>query len=426
MIGSKRITRRTFLGRAGLLVAAPYFVRSTVLGNATRRAPSERITLGIIGLKKMGRVHVDNLLNHAEVQILAVCDVDSTARDEARQRVEEHYAAQRPNGTYAGCDAYNEYERILARSDIDAVVIAVPEHWHAIMAIAACRAGKDVYCEKPLSLTIHEAQEVVAAARQSGTVFQTGSQQRSMARFRYACELVRNGRIGEVKTVHVGVGPPSGEVLMPAEPVPAGFDYDRWLGPAPWAPYNNLRCGSYYDDGWRRIRDYSGGKMTDWGAHHFDIAQWGLGMDGYGPTLVIPPNERAGTPLTYHYDSGVTMIHGGANGVLFTGTEGTIEVNRGHFATIPKNIGTSPIGPSDVHLHKSRGHHQDWLDCIRSRRRPICDVAIGASSVTVCHLGNIAWWLGRPLRWDPDQQKLIGDPAAERWLDRPKRAPYRL
>ena len=217
------------------------------------------------------------------MQILAICDVDSAARDEQQKIVNDFYAAQRRDGDYAGCEAYNEYERVLERPDIDAAVVATPDHWHAIISIAACRAGKDVYCEKPLSLTIGEAKEMVQAVRRYGRVLQTGSQQRSSAEFRRACELVRSGLIGDVREVHVEVGPVSQHVCLPAEPVPPGLDYERWLGPAPWAPFNHTRIGSYYDDGWRRIRDYSGGKMTDWGAHHFDIVQWGLGMDESGP-----------------------------------------------------------------------------------------------------------------------------------------------
>jgi predicted dehydrogenase len=426
MLKARSISRRKFLKRVGFIAAAPYFVPSTVLGNSTRRAPSDRINLGIIGLKKMGRVHVKNLLADGEVQILAVCDVDTEARLEAKQRVEEYYAAGQRDGRYTGCDAYNEYEKIMARDDIDAVVIAVPDHWHAIMAIAACRAGKDVYCEKPLSLTIREAREMVQAARRYGRVLQTGSQQRSSWEFRHACELVRNGYIGGLRS---------------------GFDYDRWLGPAPWAPYNKLRCGSYYDDGWRRIRDYSGGKMTDWGAHHFDIVQWGLGMDDSGPVEIIPPPPRPGASwenlpriiegpgassldptwgLTYRYANGVELIKDGTNGVRFVGAEGEIEVKRGHLQTRPESLKSHKLSPNELHLYRSPGHQQDWLNCIRTRRRPICDVEIGCRSATVCHLGSIALWLNRRIRWDPVREAIIGDEAASRWLDRPKRAPYRL
>jgi predicted dehydrogenase len=417
-------SRREFLKRfSAAAVAAPYVLSSPAWG---RNPPSERITLGLIGIGNQGGGHLGNLVNHADFQILAVCDVDRTKRENARKVVEGAYAAQREAGAYRGCDLYNNFEDLLARDDLDAVLIAVPDHWHAIIAIAACRAGKDVYCEKPLALTIRDAREMVRAARRYGRVFQTGSQQRSESNFRLACELVRIGRIGKLQRVHVGVGGPSSERYLPEEPVPDGFDWNRWLGPAVWQPYNHTRCSGDYGGGWRMIRDYSGGMMTDWGAHHFDIAQWGMGMDGSGPVEVIPPNVAEAKTLTYRYASGVLMYHGEANGILFTGTDGKVEVNRGYFKTWPDEIGKEPLGPGDVHLYESPGHYEDWVNCIRERRRPICDVAIGASSVTVCHLGNIAWWLGRTLHWNPDRQEIIGDEGASRWLDRPKRAPWRV
>ncbi len=418
-----RVSRRRFLTGAAAVAAAPYLLSARAWG---RMAASERITLGMIGIGNMGGGHLNNLVNDREVQILAVCDVRRDKREEAQKKVEEAYAAEKTDGTYKGCDTYNEYEAVLARDDVDAVLIAVPDHWHALVAIAACRAGKDVYCEKPLSLTIREAWAMAAAARQYGRVFQTGSQQRSDGNFRLACELVRSGRIGKLQTVHVGIAGPSSEKYLPEEPVPDGMDWDRWLGPSPWYPYNGERCSGSYSGGWRLIREYSGGMMTDWGAHHFDIAQWGMGMDGWGPAEVIPPDIAEARTLTYKYASGVVMYHGGANGVLFTGTDGKIEVNRGYFKTWPDSIGQEPLGPNDVHLYESPGHHQDWFNCIRSRQRPICDVGIGASSVTVCHLGNIAWWLGRAIKWDPAKQQIVGDEVAARWLDRPKRAPWRL
>ncbi len=418
-----RVSRRRFLTGAAAVAAAPYLLSARAWG---RMAASERITLGMIGIGNMGGGHLNNLVNDREVQILAVCDVRRDKREEAQKKVEEAYAAEKTDGTYKGCDTYNEYEAVLARDDVDAVLIAVPDHWHALVAIAACRAGKDVYCEKPLSLTIREAWAMAAAARQYGRVFQTGSQQRSDGNFRLACELVRSGRIGKLQTVHVGIAGPSSEKYLPEEPVPDGMDWDRWLGPSPWYPYNGERCSGSYSGGWRLIREYSGGMMTDWGAHHFDIAQWGMGMDGWGPAEVIPPDIAEARTLTYKYASGVVMYHGGANGVLFTGTDGKIEVNRGYFKTWPDSIGQEALGPNDVHLYESPGHHQDWFNCIRSRQRPICDVGIGASSVTVCHLGNIAWWLGRAIKWDPAKQQIVGDEVAARWLDRPKRAPWRL
>jgi predicted dehydrogenase len=374
----------------------------------------------------MGGAHLDAFLGDIEVQVVAVCDVDTEKRESARTRVEEHYADEREAGTFKGCAEYNEFEELLARDDIDAVLIATPDHWHAIIAIAAARAGKDIYCEKPLSLTVREARAMVDGARRYGRVFQTGSQQRSSADFRKACELVRSGRIGKLLTVHVGIGGCSSERYLPEEPIPEGFDWDRWLGPAPWQPYNSERRSGSYSGGWRLIRDYSGGMMTDWGAHHFDIAQWGMGMDGSGPVEIIPPDGREYDTLTYKYANGVTMYHGEANGVMFTGTDGKVEVNRGYFQTWPEEIGEEPLGPNDVHLYESPGHRTDWLNCIRTRKRPICDVAVGCSSVTVCHLGNIAYWLGRPIKWDPVKEEIIGDEEASRWLDRPKRAPWRL
>ncbi len=421
----QRLSRRDVL-RRGAAVAAPWFIPRAVLGSARRSAPSERITLGLIGVGNMGSAHLSAFLGYREVQIVAICDVDRTKRRRACRQVNEHYG----HGARTGCRAYNEFEKLLARDDIDAVVIAVPEHWHAIIAIHACRCGKDVYCEKPLALTVREARAIVRAARRYGTVFQVGSQQRSAANFRYACELVRNGRIGELKTVHVGVGGSSREAYLPAEPIPEGLDWDRWLGPAPWKPYNHERASGSYSGGWRLIRDYSGGMMTDWGAHHFDIAQWAMGMDGSGPIEVHP--ARAGhkaasdeNPLTFVYKTGVRMYRGKANGILFTGTRGQVEVNRGYFRTWPESIGREPIHPDEIHLYESRDHRQNWLDCIRTRRRPIADVEIGCRSVTVCHLGNIATWLNRPIRWDPQHEQIVGDAEASRWLDRPKRAPWR-
>jgi len=264
------------------------------------------------------------------------------------------------------------------------------------------------------------------AVRQYGRVFQTGSQQRSDSKFRFACEMVRSGRIGQVQTVHVGVGGPSSDKQFPEEPIPEGMDWEMWLGPAPWAPYNSERCSGNYGGGWRQVRDYSGGMMTDWGAHHFDIAQWGLGMDAAGPLEIHPPDGKDYKTLTYKYASGVLMYHGGANGVLFTGTQGKIEVNRGYLQTWPAELMQVPTAPNEVNLYKSNNHMADWIECIKTRQRPICDVEVGCRSVTVCHLGNIAYWLGRPLKWDPVNEQILGDEEAGRWLDRPMRAPWRL
>lgn len=424
-------TRRDILRAGAAWLAAPYVIAHA----AGRTAPSERINVAIIGVGNMGGGHIETLLGNGQVQIIAICDVDKTKRDAAGRKVTEHYAAQTTSGTFAGCETYNEFERVLERRDIDAVLIAVPDHWHAIIAIAACRSGKDVYCEKPLSLTIREAEQMVAAARRYGTVFQTGSQQRSMANFRFASEMVRSGRIGTLKTVNVGIGGPSREKQFDSQPVRDGLDWDRWLGPAPDAPYHGDRCSGDYGGGWRHVRAYSGGMTTDWGAHHYDIAQWAIGADGAGPIEIVPPRKMPDirtTPdpeknesMTFRYASGVTMIHGGANGILFTGTGGKVEVNRGYLKTWPESLADEPTGPNETQLYRSDSHHGNWLECIRTRRRPVADVEIGASTITVCHLANIAFWTGRTIRWDPAKREIVGDETAARWLDRPKRGPWR-
>lgn len=417
-------------------IAAPYIVSASALGRGIWKPASERITVGFIGIGNMGGAHLGGFLDDPELQLVAACDVDASRRAATAAAADNKYADQRQAGTYKSCAQYNEFERMLERSDIDAVLVAAPDHWHALMAIAAMKAGKDVYCEKPLCLTVREGWAMVAAARRYGRVLQTGSQQRSESNFRLACEMVRSGRIGKVQTVHVGVAGPSQEGYFPEQPVREGFDWNRWLGPAPWQPYNEERCSGNYGGGWRNVRDYSGGMMTDWGAHHFDIAQWGLGMDGSGPVEIIPPKKppkvrqtpdpEKGEGLIYKYANGITMYHGGANGVLFTGSDGKIEVNRGYLRTWPEEIGKTPLGAGDVHLYASPGHRQDWVNCIRTRQRPICDVEIGASSATVCHLGNIAYWTGQPIKWDPATREIIDNPQASRWLERPMRAPWSL
>ncbi len=421
------ISRRQFLQTTGGILAAPYAFALT-----GAPPPSDRLSVGFIGVGNMGSGHLGGFLGNSDVQVVAVCDVKSDKLEAAAHRIEGHYAEAKRSGRYLGLFRTSRYEEVLARDDIYAVLIAVPDHWHAMIAIAACRAGKDVYCEKPLSLTIGEAQGMLSAARRYGTVFQTGSQQRSSSNFRLACELVQSGRIGNLSTVHVNIGKPSTHKQFVEEPIPDTIDWERWLGPAPWSPYNAERCSGSYSGGWRMVRDYSGGMTTDWGAHHIDIAQWGMGMDGNGPVLIEPPSASPFNTLTYTYANGVKLIRSdrteegqAVNGVLFSGSEGKIEVNRGHFRCWPEGLDQEPIGKDGVQLYKSVGHVRDWLDCIKTRRRPICDVAIGASSVTVCHLGNIASWCDRPIRWDPQQKMILNDSCASRWLDRPKRAPWR-
>jgi predicted dehydrogenase len=320
----------------------------------------------------------------------------------------------------------------LAHKDLDAVVIASPDHWHTIEVVDACRGGLDIYCEKPLTLTIREAKLCIDAVRKHNVVFQTGSQQRSGREFRTACELVRNGRIGKLQKVLVGVGGPSKWCDLPEEEMEPGLDWDRWLGPAPMRPYNSILSPRGVHDHfprWRAYREYSGGSMTDWGAHHFDIAQWGLGMDASGPVEIIPPEKsEAGLGVTFIYDLGdyrVPVVHDGPSGITFVGDNGEVFVTRGKMTTKPEDLAQQPIGADDIRLYDSPGHHQDWLDCIKTRRRPICDVEIGARSVTVCHLGNLAYWYGKKLRWDPNSWRFL-DEEDNKLLDRDRREGYQL
>ncbi len=416
---------RTAAGTAAAVAAFPYVVPSSVLG---AEAPSGRITIGFIACGKQSQHLMRSFLNSRGTHVVAACDVDKLKLERGKGIVEKHYA-QKGNGSYKGCDTYDDFRVLLARDDIDAVVISTPDHWHAITTIESCRAGKDVYCEKPLTQTVEEARAMIDTVRQYNRVFQTGSMQRSSREFRHACELVRNGYVGEIKHVTVGVGGPPDDKPLEAQPVPEYLDWDRWVGPAMWRPYNSELSPHLSWDGfphWRYHSYYGGGGMTDWGAHHFDIAQWGLGMDGTGPVEIHPPDGKDYPVLTYKYANGIPMTRDKANGILFEGTEGKVEVNRGYLKTWPEGLKDQVIGADKLRLYESRNHYTDWLDAIRKRTRPICDIEIGASSVIVCHLGNIAYKLQRPLKWDPKREVFLGDDEANRLLSRPYRGPWHL
>jgi predicted dehydrogenase len=404
----RQFNRRQFLTAVSTAALSTPFLVHSVSAASKQFGPNDRITLAVIGTGTQGRGLMNNFLATPDTQVVAVCDVDTTRREHHRKKVDEFYSLK-GNKEFKGCAGYKEFSEVLARQDIDAVVIAVPDHWHAYVAIAACKAGKDVYCEKPLSLTIHEAREMVKAARKYDRVFQTGSMQRSSSEFRKACELVRNGRLGKIKQVIVDVGPPSAPCDLPGEPLEPGLNWDMWLGPAQLRPYNSVlspRGVHTHFPNWRNYREYSGGMMTDWGAHHFDIAQWGLGMDDSGPVEILPPEDPKAT-----------------RGVR---TEGKILVNRGKFEATPASLGEEPLGANAIHLYNSYSHTKDFLDCMRSRKKPICDVEIGCRSATVCHLGNLAYWNHRHLYWDPVKEQFIGDKEANQWLDRPKRGPWKV
>jgi len=440
-----RLTRRTFLA-AGAALAAPYVVPSSVLGAL---APSNRITLGCIGTGNQGVNDLRGFLQNEDAQVLAVCDVNTASygyktaeqflgREPARGIVDSFYAGRSPTGRYRGCGAYTDFRDVLARPDIDAVVIVVPDHWHAVMSVMAARAGKDIYCEKPLSLTVADGRAMVEAVRRTGVVLQVGSHERSKRVTRFACELVRNGRIGRLRRMLAIVGPhnktaPPG-AWAPA-PVPEGFDYEMWLGPAPWAPYHPDRC--LYN--FRFILDYSGGQATNYGAHSLDMAQWGAGREHTAPVefedagSVFPRDGLFDAPTFIHfkarYADGLELeclTRDDNVACRFEGTDGWVETGYKGFFTDPPALKTSVIGPNEIHLYESNDHYRNFLDCVKTRLEPAAPVQVGHRSATVCHLGNIAMLLKRPLRWDPEREEFPGDDEANRMLSRARRAPWHL
>ena len=450
------VSRRDFLLGSASVLAFPYVISSAALGKAGTTAPSDRITMGFIGVGGMGTNNMRGFMANGDVQVTAVCDVVKASnqyghwykngwkgplfgRESARNIVEEHYASQKASGTFKGCAAYVDFRELLARNDIDAVCITTPDHWHAIPAIMAAKANKDIYCEKPLSLTIAEGRAMVKAVRRYGVVFQTGSHHRSKDIMRFACELVRNGRIGEVKRVVTSLGPHSRRFLIDTwqpMPIPEGFDYDMWLGPAQWSPYHKDRCLYTF----RFITDYSGGETTNTGAHKFDIVQWGLGTELTGPVEIedlgseFPKTGLFDTVSKIHfrarYANGAEMICNpeGLSGVAarFEGTEGWVEIGWSKLRTYPESLKESVIGPNEIHLYKSNDHKRDFLNCIKTRRDPIAPVEVGHRSASVCHLSNIAMMLKRNLCWDPKAECFVNDPEANLMVWRPMRSPWHL
>ncbi len=440
-------SRRSFLRTTSVLLAAPLILPRRSW-SAEGKGPNSRITLGCIGTGRMMRMHLESLLQRNDIQIVAVCDVDQTRREDARTRVDAAYA-ERVGATYRGCSGHNDYRELLARSDLDAVFIATPDHWHAFIAADAIRAGKDIYCEKPLTYNIQEALDLVRVVRGSDRVFQTGSQQRSMTEFRVAAELVRNGVLGRIVSIGVAFNDPPSTYNQPAEPIEPGLDWDRWCGPGPLVAYNPMLSPRGVHDNfpwWRRTWEFGGGSITDWGAHHIDIAQWALGVDGSGPVEIRAPEmwpaAKRGAQLVYGNGTVLTHVkgHEHGRGVSFYGSEGELHVNRGKFDLVldgktvrrfwdkETDRGTSLIrelvltereflANAKVRLPAPKSHFQDFVHCVASRRRPICDVEIGASSVIACHLMNFGYRYGANVRWDPVKHRLSkgGD---KRWLTR--------
>lgn len=441
-----RTSRRSFLKSTLAAGVAPLFLPGRIWSAEIK--PNDRIAIGMIGMGKMNSGHLGDFLRRPDTQVVAVCDVDTTRREDAKKRADAHYTKA---GGGKGVDAYKDFRELLARKDIDAVCIATPDHWHSYIGIAAVKAGKDVYGEKPLTNTVHEAWALVKAVRDNSKVFQTGSQQRSSREFRVACELARNGVVGKIYHVSVGVGGPGKSCDLPEEAAEPGLDWDMWLGPAPMRPYNSVlapRGVHNHFPAWRNYWEYGGGMVTDWGAHHFDICQWGLGEDGRGPLEINPvsdPKAQKGVKLKYTGD--IEVEHISENGVTFHGTDGFIYVNRGRFALKVKDRNVADftkgdskpslkeqldivekefLADSKVKLQQVTGHKDNFIECLRSRQKPIADVEIGARTVTTCHLVNMAYRHGQKLQWDPAKLDFAGGTGKPEWLTREYRGDWKV
>jgi hypothetical protein len=430
-----RTSRRRFLRQtAGLASAAwavPSLVPASALGRSGAMSPNERITMGFIGVGTQGGGHLlggawtyvaGGYAGRKEVQVLAVCDVWRDRRERACKRVNDHYTEVYGATGYKSCQAYNDFRQVLDRSDIDAVLIASPAHWHATMAVMAAQAGKDIYCEKPTSVTIRESQGVLAAVRRYGRVFQAGTQQRSEydGKFRRACEFVRSGRIGQLKEIYAYRD--GGGIFWPrrfgqGQPVPAGFDWDLYLGPAPWIPYEGQSGPHPFDIG-----------ELNWGQHHYDIVQWAADADETGPVEIFMEGDRS----AYKYASGV-VVHGkpypnepigGEGGACFVGTQGRIAVDRNALVSDPPDIVREPLRPDEVHLYYTDSHSGNFLECVRTRKRPICDIGVAHRAASALLLGGVAKQLNRTLRWDPQIEHFTNDDEADRLLSIAKRAPW--
>jgi predicted dehydrogenase len=441
MIPSKPASRRQFLKAACTLTAAtPFILPSHVWGAET--PPSERVTVGFIGMGKQSGGLLGNFLGR-ETRVLAVCDVDTTRREAARQRVNKSYGN-------TACAAYVDFREIINRKDIDAVCIATPDHWHALPMLAALRAGKDVYCEKPLTHNIHEAVEVIKAVKDNQRVLQTGSMQRSMKEFRVACELVRNGVIGRIRKVECSFGDPGVPCDLKEEAAEPGLDWNFWCGPAPLRGYSSVLSPRGIPAGfpaWRKYREYGSGGVGDWGAHHLDIAQWGLGMDASGPVQVQAADAagaRRGARLVYA--NGITVEHSSGFGVQFFGENGEVRVNRGKFVfvlggkTIASYRGKEDTETScaaqvqiterdflkdaQVRLYRSENHIADFLDCVKSRKKPNTNEQVGARSAICCHLLNQSYYHHASLQWDPALLVFANGKGDPKWLTRDYRAPW--
>jgi predicted dehydrogenase len=438
MSRNNKTNRRQFLtsatGLAGTVIGFPYLVSSSALGRAGGVPASERIVMGSIGVGGQGTGNMRAFMQHKQVRVVAVCDIREERRQRAKDTVDKSYGDN-------GCSMYGDYRELLADKDIDAVVIAPQDHWHALIAVAAARAGKDMYCEKPLGVAVAEGQAIRDAVRRFGRVFQTGTQQRSDRKFRQACELARNGYLGKIHTVKVGAPGPEYKRTYrkptTKEPIPAGLDYDMYVGPAPMKPYNGGRLA--WPD-WYLIWDYSAGFIVNWGVHHLDIANWGCPALSSEPVEFECKGNYRNDGLTdnindwqseWRYESGLRMTytdtgHPNKQGCLFEGDKGWVHVNRGGIWAEPASLLQVNIKPGEIHLGSSGSHHADFLDCVRTRRDPIAPVESGHQASYLGQIPEIACRLGRKLKWDPKNERFADDGEANRMLRRVYRSPWAL
>jgi len=428
-----KISRRRLLGYgAGLATsfAAPYAL-PRVSAAETKTPPSEQLTMGAIGLGGQGTHNLKSFLTFDDVRVLAICDVDTNHRLAAKKLVDAAYGNK-------DCAAYNDFREVLARGDIDTVLIATPDHWHAIIAIEAAKAGKDIYCEKPISLTVAEGRAVVETMKRYWTVYQSGTQRRSIACFRFGVDIARSGILGKLQMLHCYYH--NGPTCPPQkpEPVPQGFDYDRWLGPAPFEPYTPTRC--HWAFRWQY--DYSGGQLTDLGAHFVDLAQWAHDSENTSPTQYegwaeFPKDGLFNTPVRFEvtatYADGVKMfMHDetepgrGPRGNKFVGTDGWVSVDDTGKVTASSDAILRKLNAAQRGYEYMEGHHRDFLACVKTRARTIAPPEVAHRSTTTCHIANICLRLGRQLTWDPAAERFVNDPAADRMLARAMRAPWRL
>lgn len=414
-------SRRNFIKSTSIAVGALSIIPRHVMGRGFL-APSDRINIGFIGLGKQSNGLAKSFLGNSEAQIVAGCDVWSTKREWFQQRIETMYSEKRNIQNYKGIQTYLDYEELLGRNDIDAVVVASPDHWHALHSIDAMNAGKDVFCEKPLTHTISEGRAMIETAKKTKRIVQTGSMQRSWEIFQKAVEVVQSGKLGNIEKVLVNVGDPAKKYDLKEEPLPNEVDWNKWCGPAPLLGYNHRlspSLSSQFWPDWRLFKETGGGILCDWGAHMFDVAQWALGMDKTGPVKFVPPSDsKAVRGLKMYYENGIEMVHedfGRGWGVRFIGSKNSLDVSRKYLEINPASILGNDSNENEGELYNSKGNHcQNWLNSIKDRSEPICGVETGHRSATVCNIANIAYQLGRSLEWDPSKEKFLDDREANK------------